>query len=124
MLENYEIIDPNRKSRATATTWNEAVDKAVELSLAWGVLFRVRRMDVAKGPFQRERQRVLETSMEFIEIARKHPKSIQAQKAQIRFQAAKRKLDTLMQVNAELQGSDFLERHAFAHPIKGFRTNI
>lgn len=121
-IENYEIVAPNKKRYGTAITWNEAVDKAVELSLSWGVRFSVRRMYESTLPFQRERLRVLETSLDYLELARTHPKSISCQKAKSRFETAKRKLDILMEVHKEFEGSDFTERHEFNHPVKGFRT--
>jgi len=121
-LENYEIIAPNRRAYATAESWTEACDKAVDLSLRWGVLFRVRRINDTPALFQKERLAVLEASMNYIEMARKWPKSISTEKAKTRFEAAKRKLDTLIQVQNELKGSDFEERHVLSHPIKAFRT--
>lgn len=121
-MENYEIIAPNKRAYASADSWTEACDKAVDLTLKWGVLFRVVRTQEAQGPFQRERLAVQEAAMDYIEIARKWPKSISAEKAKRRFDAAKRKLDTLMQVHEELRGSDFDERHALSHPVKAYRT--
>jgi hypothetical protein len=121
MMGNYEIVAPNEKPYAAATTWNEAVDKATALTLRMGVLFRVRR---TPGPFQKEKLRVVETSMEYIELSRQYPKSFATARAKMRFEAAKRKLDTLLTVYSELQGSDTTERNLLKHPIKAFRSDI
>lgn len=125
MLENYEIIAPNKRPYATATTWSEACDIAVDLSLKWGVLFRVRRLHEAQGTFQKERLKVLERSLEYIELARKWPKSLAAEKARIRFETSKRKLDALIESHNAIRNSeDFANRVSLSHPVKGFRTDI
>lgn len=124
MLENYEIIAPNRRPYAVATTWNEACDKAVDLSLKWGVLFRVRRTQEAQGPFQKERLAVLNRSMEYIELKRKYPQSDATDLAKKRFEWAKHKLDTLLTITEEFKGTDFSDRHSLSYPVKAFRTDI
>lgn len=109
-----------------ADTWNEAVDKAVDLSLKWRVPFRVRRAVDLKDelPFRSERLRVMRAAMDYIELKRDFPKSIKTEKALTKLQALQRKLALIEESYRSLQGTDVFERNLLNHPVKAFRTDL
>lgn len=105
MQKTYAVLAPNHRVAAYASTWNDAVDKAVDLSLRWNMRFSVQRQEPGTLPFQRERSEVLRRAMTYIELARQWPDASRTAKARTHFETAKRKLDRLIQVHSELTGT-------------------
>ena len=104
-MTKYNIVAPTGRVFGTATSYGEACETMVSLTLQWGAQFGVVPVGKGEVAFSRERQLVTQRAMEYMTLQRDYPDSDQAKIAALGLTSAKKRLERLLMIKAENTGT-------------------